>query len=348
MEVSIGKFFESYDEYVQYRNKTESDLFDHFQELRFQIDEHRERLKEKIDEIALAMIDKIKKHEAMYLKELKDNFPSFDDSVSLEEKSNELEESFRYPNLLIESIKEMQRKQDESLKDIQLKLNQIAKVKDILMETNKFKPNLSLFNQEGVTSFFGSIQLNEYPNTNLFQSEILKDERQSFELFNLCEFSPNDKLSLLYRATRDGFGSNDFHSKCDGHKNTLTVCKAKQSSFVFGGFTSVEWDSSSGWKSDPNAFLFSLTNKDNQPAKMKVDSNEHQYAICCDSDYGPIFGVGPDIIIANNANTTMDSYSNLGDSYKHPQYGWGTNGANTFLAGSKSFQLDEIEVFQKE
>jgi hypothetical protein len=84
LEVSIGKFFEFYDEYFQNRNKSESDVFDHFQELRFQVDEHRERLKVRIDEIALAMIDKLKKHEAMYVKELNENFPSFDESVSLE------------------------------------------------------------------------------------------------------------------------------------------------------------------------------------------------------------------------------------------------------------------------
>jgi len=37
-----------------------------------------------IDEIDLAMIDVIKKHEGMYLKDLNENFPTFDESVSLE------------------------------------------------------------------------------------------------------------------------------------------------------------------------------------------------------------------------------------------------------------------------
>jgi hypothetical protein len=44
----------------------------------------------------------------------------------------------------------------------------------------------------------------------------------------------------------------------------------------------------------------------------------------------------------------MDSYSNLGKCYKHPQYAQGTSEAKTFLAGSYKFQLDEIEVYQKE
>jgi hypothetical protein len=70
LEVSIKQFFAFYDEFIQNRNKGESDVFDHFQEMRFQVDEHREELKKRIDDIALEMIDKIKKHEEAYLKSL--------------------------------------------------------------------------------------------------------------------------------------------------------------------------------------------------------------------------------------------------------------------------------------
>lgn len=78
---------------------------------------------------------------------------------------------------------------------------------------------------------------------------------------------------------------------------------------------------------------------------MKVDSNRHQYAIHCHSSFCPTFGI--DISIANNSITTMDSYSQLSSYYKHPQYEYGTNEAQSFLAGPFSFQLDEIEVNQK-
>jgi hypothetical protein len=348
LEVSIGKFFEFYDEYVQNRNKSESDIFNHFQELRSQIDQHREELKKRIDDIALAMIDQTKKYEKVYLNDLKEKFSSFDDSQSLENEMNEIEELFRNPNLLIQSIKEMQQKQEDSLKDIQLKLNEMSKIKDDLMKTNEFKPNLSSFNQEEDACLFGSIKLDAcWLYINSFKSsQILTDERQMSELLNLCEFSPRDKWSLLYRATRDGFGSSVFHSRCDGHSNTLTIFKAKHSRFIFGGFTTTDWDSTSEYKLDPNAFVFSLTNKDNKPLKMKINPNRHKYAIRCDPKYGPKFGF--DIVIANNANTTMNSYSRLGDCYRHPQYAFGTNEAQSFLSGSHCFQLDEMEIYQKE
>jgi hypothetical protein len=80
--------------------------------------------------------------------------------------------------------------------------------------------------------------------------------------------------------------------------------------------------------------IFSLTKKDNFQFKMKIDSNQQQHAFVCD-----FFGEGHDIYIANNANTTMESSSNLGDCFKHPEY------AQSFLAGS--YELDEIEVYSK-
>ena len=349
LEETIRKFFEFYEEFVQNRTQLDMDAFDHYQELRFQIDEHRERLKEKIDEIALKMIDATKKHEEMYLRNIKERFSSFDHSQSLQIKLNEIDETFRDPKLLIQSIREIQRKQEETLNDIQLKLNEMNRVKVNLKRTNEFRPNLSSFNQEEEASLFGSIRLNQYSNQNPFDSEILKDERQCLELIKLCEFSPSDKWSLLYHATRDGFGSKDFHSKCDGHSNTLTLLKAKESKFIFGGYTTISWVSSiyTKWRSDPNAFIFSLTNKDNQPVKMKIiDPNEHDHAICCVYKCGPSFGCG--IHIANNANTTMDCYSNLGYTYRHPQYAARSKEAENFLAGSFNFQLDEIEVYERE
>jgi hypothetical protein len=345
LEDSIRKFFEFYDQFDQNKTQLESDIFEHFQEMRFKIDEQREELKKKIDDISLAMIDETQIYEAIYLNGLKEKFSSSNDCKSLEAELSKIEETFRNPNLLIQTIREMQRNQEESLKSIQFKLNQMAKIKDNVMETHFFMPNLSSFDQNS-TSLFGSIRLNQFTNINSFKGRILKGEQQCFELIKLCEFSPSDKWSLLYRGTRDGFGADVFHSKCDSHSNTLTLVKAKESSYIFGGYTTIYWDSLSGWKPDQNAFIFSLTNKDNKPLKMNIDPNEHKFAIICGSEYGPTFGF--DISVANNANKTMNSCSKLGYSYKHPQYAFETIEAETFLAGSHEFQLEEIEVYKKE
>jgi hypothetical protein len=60
----------------------------------------------------------------------------------------------------------------------------------------------------------------------------------------------------------DGFGADDFYSKCDGHSNTLTLLlKAKNSSFIFVGFASIPWHCLDSHVNDFNAFEFSQINK---------------------------------------------------------------------------------------
>jgi hypothetical protein len=337
IEDSIRMFFQMYDEFTLNKARIELDVHEHFEEIRFQLDEHREELKVKIDDIYMEMIDKSKKFETTYLKSLEDQLEASLKSYetkSLEQSIKETEDTFRNPNLLIQSIREMPRKQEEAIAELKLKLNEQSQVKDNLIRMNEFKPNLS-FSQD----WFGQLHLNEY-SIDPFKSQILLD-KQPFDLIKLCEFSLRDKWTLLYRGTRDGFAAADFHSKCDGHKNTLTILKTHGTSYIFGGFTSINWNGSIGWKSDPNAFLFSLTNRDNQPCKMRqIITNNSIY---CDPGYGPIFG-NNDIYVCNNANTSMGSHSYLGCTYEHPQPTQG----QSFLAGSNPFQLKEIEIYQQE
>jgi hypothetical protein len=87
---------------------------------------------------------------------------------------------------LYETINAIQQKQEATLNDIQLKLIEMNQVKDHLMSTNEFKPNLSLFDQKEETSLFGSIKLNSFwLNMNLFKSQIIKGERQMSELIKV-------------------------------------------------------------------------------------------------------------------------------------------------------------------
>jgi hypothetical protein len=338
IEDSIRQFFQIYEQFTLDKTRIDLDVHEHFQEIRFKLDEYREELKQKIDDIYMGMIEKTKTFEATYLKSLEDklnaSLRSFE-TKSLEQSLKETEESFRNPNVLIESIREMQRQQEEAIVELRLKLNEQSQVKENLISMNEFKPNLS-FSQD----FFGQLYLNEY-SIDPFESQILTGKQPS-ELIQLCEFSLKNKWTLLYRGSRDGFGAANFHSRCDNHNNTLIILKAKGSSYIFGGFTSINWDCSSERKSDPNAFLFSLTNKDNQPCKIRqINTN---CSIYCHSAYGPIFGGGNDLHICNNANTTPGSYSKLGNSYQHPHPEQG----QSYLAGTQIFQLSEIEVFKKE
>jgi hypothetical protein len=79
---------------------------------------------------------------------------------------------------------------------------------------------------------------------------------------------------------------------------------------------------------------------------MKVKPGEDDYNILCHYSCGPAFS--EDIHIDDNANTTKGSLSVLGRHYGHPKYDENKDEAEAFLAGTSHFQLDEIEVYQKE
>ena len=68
IEESIKLFYEMYDEFSLSKSKLYLDCHNHFQEILFQLDMHREKLKEKIDDIYMEMIDKTKEFEASYVK----------------------------------------------------------------------------------------------------------------------------------------------------------------------------------------------------------------------------------------------------------------------------------------
>lgn len=61
--------------------------------------------------------------------------------------------------------------------------------------------------------------------------------------------------------------------------------------------------------------------------------------------YGPTFGGGHDLHLADNCHSTKNSYTNLGHSYQTPKnYKYGGN-AKTMLAGSYNFKCTEYEVY---
>jgi hypothetical protein len=58
----------------------------------------------------------------------------------------------------------------------------------------------------------------------------------------LFEAFGGKQFSLLWRGNRDGFSAANFHSRCDGHANTLTLILDTNGN-VFGGFPPLKWES---------------------------------------------------------------------------------------------------------
>ena len=102
---------------------------------------------------------------------------------------------------------------------------------------------------------------------------------------------------------------------------------------------------------DPAAFLFSLVNKPGwQPLKLN-QTGSYNSSRCCSiyscSSYGPTFGAGKDVYIADDAASNNYSYTDLGHTYSPPPGNiFESDFTRSFLAGSAYyFSPDEVEVF---
>lgn len=79
---------------------------------------------------------------------------------------------------------------------------------------------------------------------------------------------------------------------------------------------------------------------------MKIYANYANAMRCFNSPRGPIFGKERDLRITDQCDKNNKSFSNLGDSYKLPAgYTYPSDEAQTLLAGSYKFKVDEYEVF---
>jgi hypothetical protein len=160
------------------------------------------------------------------------------------------------------------------------------------------------------------------------------------------------RFTLLWRGSRDGFGARDFHGRCDGHANTLTLIEDTKGN-IFGGFTPVEWESrvwnekggseNNCYKADltMKSFVFTLKNPHNFPArKFALKANKKDEAIYCDSSWGPCFW---DVDVADKCNANNGSFTyHFGGVYTNDT---GLDGY-IFFTGSLHFTVKEIEVFE--
>ena len=115
----LNEFFSKYETFIHNKNQLELECCNHFQEIRCQIDIHREEkmpkvyvlpLIHKIDAIALEMIEIVKRFDVSYLTSLNEKLAqSF--LKSLEEEIQTLNETFRDPNFSLEERKHIEMKQ---------------------------------------------------------------------------------------------------------------------------------------------------------------------------------------------------------------------------------------------
>jgi len=164
----------------------------------------------------------------------------------------------------------------------------------------------------------------------------------------LSEWTDNKEWSICYKASKDGWDASAFHRQANNVGPTLTIIQSSNN-FLFGGYTTLNWTSSSGYAYDGKSWLFSLTNPSGaEPIRMLNDGPNHSnaYSIYDHASYGPTFGGGHDLYIVSNANTNGSSYTNLGHSFSLKGYQYGQPNIKNYFAGAYNFLVTEIEVFK--
>ena len=134
------------------RNDMEITSFDHFTEIRRQIDIQREELKNKIDEISLKLIDRANEIENAYKLKLTQSVSVVLDA-DIKQFSHSLMREFRDPNLLIDKVKCLQIEHEQNVQEFQARISDIDSLSKEI-KSYEFAPR-----QEFQENGFGSLKM---------------------------------------------------------------------------------------------------------------------------------------------------------------------------------------------
>ena len=234
------------------------------------------------------------------------------------------------PNSVIQELTISMNKLIKQIKSMKVEMNDMKELNEQInsmkLEMNEMKEFIDQLKE--VDYIVGSINRNKA----LQSDKIIIDEKEKKLICDWISVDRKVNMTLLYKATRDGDSSSAFHNKCNGKSPTLTLVKTSNG-YRCGGFTNTPWDSSEKCKEDNNAFVFSM---DTRSKYMSTNSN----SIYCYSKYGPIFGDGYDLLLANGFFTAANSNQcNCPSTYK-------TVKQSELTGGEYRFTVKECEVYQ--
>ena len=137
------------------------------------------------------------------------------------------------------------------------------------------------------------------------------------------------KYNLLYLASRDGYGVEDFHEKCDGKGFTVILVLTEKNK-IFGGFTELEWNKRKRieFEEGDKGFLFSVNNN-------KIYYNKNKYKIHNGDWIGPCF---------DNGGFTIFGYFGFDDTKSISNFD--ISGGEYVLAGEEKFSIRDYAVYQ--
>ena len=250
------------------------------------------------------------------------------DQLKLIEKEKSLDLIIPLPNPL---IKEVIFSIPQLEKDLGMEIKDLYKIINHQQELiNKLTERVSLLEKkekerEAKKAEKAEKQYSIYNNSKI----IGNDKEKDLAIRKWIDPDKKDfKFKLLFRMSRDGNQSSQYHNLCDGKENLLTIIQTDNNN-RFGGFASKSW----GVQGNiiDKAFMFSLNNM------KKFERLNNEKAKWDGSGYGPVFGNAWDIYLNSTMTSGEEQYNSTSVFFN--KYELTTNG---------TFNVKEIEVFQIE
>ena len=142
-----------------------------------------------------------------------------------------------------------------------------------------------------------------------FKSSLLSF-KQDIQLNELLfkQLKKQFKFKLFYRGSIHNFSGKEFHNPSNRALPSVVLIKSNWGN-LFGGFTTQSWYKYNDlfnyhWRKDDEAFLFLLKSDDliinnKCPLIFKLKVDQTQWATYNDCNFGPIFGRGHDLFVAD-------------------------------------------------
>ena len=251
-----------------------------------------------IDDIVAKLCDKVKEIDSL-------NKIVVDQKIIIEKQQQEFNDYKNYSEKKFKELEDLIIKESENLKF------NIEYYNDVYLNSDEIKAEEAKFKENVGTNIM------KFKELSLIETGIKNLQNKNIK-----------KFKLLFRASRDGYAAQNFHDKCNGKGNTLTLVKTTTGK-RFGGFTDAQWNQSGSYISGSYGFIFSLDNKE------IFYCTNNSYALIGNSSYGPYFG--SDFYISNNCDTN-NSNESLGNYYSN-------NGKKYPLTGNNNFLVKDYEVY---
>ncbi len=147
---------------------------------------------------------------------------------------------------------------------------------------------------------------------------------------------------LCYSLALHGNSTATFHTNCDAKGPTVTVTRFRDSlgaTHVIGGYVSLSYSTTGGWKGDPTAFLFNITGD----YKHNLVSTTSTIVTWHGTGYGPYLG-SPGM----GFYPTMVLYQcGLGTYFQCRTGLTGTACTNDFCGSASGWTTEAIETWYK-